>query len=292
MEDGLVLLDKPAGRTSFEALRPVKRALGSGKVGHAGTLDRFATGLLVILTGKLTRLIRVFSDLEKHYVARVHFGTETETLDPEGNITARGEVPSEVALSHVLERFTGDILQVPPVYSAVHVDGGRAYQRARNGEHVEIPSRTASISSMELVRFEPPEAVLDIRCGSGTYVRSLARDLAYELGTVSHLVGLRREAIGTFGVDEAVSPDDFQADRDVHTAEEFVSRLEGVRTCELTPDAVRRVANGVPLTEREFADGPERDGILILLTPEGQVAAAAEKRESQFKYVFVAAGKT
>ncbi len=296
MKNGLVLLDKPAGRTSFEALGPIKRALGTGKVGHAGTLDRFATGLLPVLTGKLTKLIRVFSDQEKHYVARVHFGIETETLDPEGEVTARGELPTEAALSRAVERFTGDVVQVPPTYSAVHVDGGRAYQRARNGEHVEIPSRTVSVSRLKVVQYEPPEAVLDIRCGSGTYVRSLARDLAYELGTVSHLVGLRRHAIGGFSVDNAVSPEDFHGERDVHPVEELVAHIDGVRTETVTRTAAERIANGAPLTSQDFVGGARGDfvvgDVVILLTPEGRVAGAAERQEDRFKYMFVAAGQS
>lgn len=287
MQDGLVLLDKPAGRTSFEALRPVKRGLASGKVGHAGTLDRFATGLLILLTGKLTRLIRVFSGLEKHYVARVRFGVETETLDPEGEVTRRGDVPNEDSLRSVLAAFTGDIVQVPPAYSAVHVNGARAYRLARDGETPDIKPRTVTVHSIDLRSMEGPEAVLDIRCGSGTYVRSLARDIAYELGTVAHLTELRRTAIGDFGVDEAGRPDDFVATRDVIPADRFVPRLPAVRSAALLPESVARVAHGAPLSERDMSGSTSEDGFLVLFTPEGGLAGAAEKKGERYTYLFV-----
>jgi tRNA pseudouridine55 synthase len=290
MHDGLVLLDKPAGRTSFEALSPVKRALGTGKVGHAGTLDRFATGLLLVLTGKLTRLIRVFADTEKRYTARIRFGVETSTLDPEGERTAEGEIPSGERLTEVLGRFIGELQQVPPAYSAVHVDGQRAYQKVRAGRTISLTPRPVSVHSIELVRFEPPEAVVDVRCGSGTYVRSLARDIAYELGTVAHLSGLRRTAIGEFGVDEAVSPDDFQPDRDLEPARLFADRVGGVSRATLRRQSEKRVRNGAPLSEEDFSDGASHDGVVLVMDRDGEVLAAAEKQGRAFKYLFVSAG--
>ena len=290
MQDGLVLLDKPGGRTSFAALSPVKRALGTGKVGHAGTLDRFATGLLVVLTGKLTRLIRVFSEAEKHYTARIRFGEETATLDPEGDRTAEGEVPEKEDLLRVLESFVGELQQVPPAYSAVHVDGQRAYREARSGKTVSLAPRPVLVHSIELLDFEPPEAVVEVRCGSGTYVRSLARDVAYKLGTVSHLSELRRTAIGDFHVDEAVSPDDFQPDRDLEPARLFADRVPGVSRATLRRQSEKRVRNGAPLSEADFTEPPRGEGIVLVMDPQGDVIAAAEQHGRAFKYLFVSAG--
>jgi tRNA pseudouridine55 synthase len=287
MPEGLLLLDKPAGRTSFEALGPVKRALGTGKVGHAGTLDRFATGLLVVLTGKLTRLIRVFSDLDKRYVARVHFGVETETLDPEGAVTARGAVPDADRLREIAGEFVGEIEQVPPAYSAVHVDGRRAYQRVRGGEQVTLDARPVTVRSIEVSEYDPPEAVLEIRCGSGTYVRSLARDIAERLGTVSHVTQLRRTAIGPFGVDEAVSPDEFVATRDMVGASAFADRLHGLQRVTIEDALVGRVAHGAVLSPADAGATALEDGLVLLFTREGQLAAVTEKTGDRMKYVFV-----
>ncbi len=287
MPEGLILLDKPAGRTSFEALGPVKRTLATGKVGHAGTLDRFATGLLVVLTGKLTRLIRVFSDLDKRYVARVHFGVETETLDPEGAVTARGAAPDAGRLREIAGEFVGEIEQVPPAYSAVHVDGRRAYQRVRGGEQVTLDARRVNVRSIEVAEYDPPEAVLDIRCGSGTYVRSLARDIAERLGTVAHVTQLRRTAIGPFSVDEAVSPDEFVATRDVTGASAFADRLEGLQRVTIEDALVARVAHGAALSPADAGATALDDGLVLLFTKDGQLAAVTEKTGDRMKYVFV-----
>ncbi|MFP4372857.1 MAG: tRNA pseudouridine(55) synthase TruB [Spirochaetaceae bacterium] len=292
MPDGLVLIDKPAGRTSFETLGPVKRALGTGKVGHAGTLDRFATGLLVVLAGKLTRLVRVFSDLEKRYVARVYFGVETETLDPEGAVTARGEVPDEARLRRGAAEFVGDIEQVPPAYSAVHVDGRRAYRRVRGGEQVTLSARQVSIRSIDVLEYDPPEAVLDIRCGSGTYVRSLARDIAGRLGTVAHVSQLRRTAIGPFGVDEAVSPDDFAASRDLRAAVSLADRLDGLNRVTIGGEAAARVAHGGALSPADVGAAELEDGLVLLCTEDGRLAAVSEKSGDRMKYVFVSVEQT
>jgi tRNA pseudouridine55 synthase len=287
MPEGLLLLDKPAGRTSFEALGPVKRALASGKVGHAGTLDRFATGLLVVLTGKLTRLIRVFSDLDKRYIARIYFGVETETLDPEGAVTARGPAPDGDRLREIAGEFVGEIEQVPPAYSAVHVDGRRAYQRVRGGEQVTLDARRVNVRSIEVSEYDPPEAVLDIRCGSGTYVRSLARDIAERLGTVAHVTELRRTAIGPFGVDEAVSPDEIVATRDMVDASTFADRLDGLQRVTIEDALVGRVAHGAVLSPADAGASALDDGLVLLFTKDGQLAAVTEKTGDRMKYVFV-----
>lgn len=287
MPDGLVLLDKPAGRTSFEALSPVKRTLETGKVGHAGTLDRFATGLLIVLTGKLTRLNRWFTDLEKHYTARVRFGEETDTLDPEGEVTSRGPVPDEAALRKAVETFVGEIEQVPPAYSAVHVGGARAYERVRRGETLTIEPRRVVVHGVSVRSFRDGEAVLDIRCGSGTYVRSLARDIAHHLGTVAHVRELRRTAIGAFDVDEAVLPDDFVATRDVLAPSAVAEKAPSIGTAVLAPDAVRRVAHGQRIHETDLSTRAGDGEVVLLLTPEGRLAAAVEHGDGGFRYLFV-----
>ncbi|MFP4205916.1 MAG: tRNA pseudouridine(55) synthase TruB [Spirochaetaceae bacterium] len=319
MQDGLVLLDKPAGVTSFEALAPVKRALGKGKVGHAGTLDRFATGLLIALTGKLTRFIRIFSDLQKHYIARIRFGVETATLDPEGEVTARGRAPSRDEVADVLGEFIGELVQVPPTYSAVHVNGRRAYERVRSGENLSLEPRRVNVHAFDLLEFEsaagagragrtgragdgdPDErsrtdgeieatttvdAVVEVRCGSGTYVRSLARDVAQRLGTVAHLAELRRTRIGPFRVEEALSPQAFAAQPEAITPARFAERLPDVATVTVDPRVERRIAHGAPLGPAELGEDVAED-VVLLLTEDGRTAGAAERREGRYRYLFV-----
>jgi tRNA pseudouridine55 synthase len=204
---GFLLLDKSPGRTSFETLGFVKRALGTRRVGHTGTLDKFASGLLVVLAGRAARLNPWVSRLDKTYLGAVLFGTETDTLDPEGAVVARGPVPSLRQLEEALARFRGEILQTPPVYSAIHVEGRRASELARSGESPEMKARPVVVYEIGLVSWEPPLARIRVRCSGGAYVRSLARDIALASGSRAHLVELRRLAVAGFSVEEALPPD-------------------------------------------------------------------------------------
>lgn len=197
---GVIIMKKEPGETSFESLRPVKRALRGQKVGHAGTLDKFASGLMVVLTGEATRLNPLFSGFDKSYVARVRFGSETDTLDPEGEVVATsGHIPTKAEIEEALKRFIGEQDQTPPAYSAVHVRGKRAYQEARKGREVEMPSRRITIYSADLVSWDEPDLVVALHVSKGTYIRSFARDLALSLGSRAHLVNLERTKIGPFG---------------------------------------------------------------------------------------------
>jgi tRNA pseudouridine55 synthase len=203
---GFLLLDKGPGQTSFEALGAVKKALGTGKVGHTGTLDKFASGLLVVLAGRATRLNPWISHRDKTYLGTILFGTETDTLDPEGLVVARGPLPSRQQVEEILPRFRGDILQTPPLYSALHLEGRRASELARSGERPEMQARPVTIHELALVSWEPPLARIRVRCSGGTYIRSLARDLALACGSRSHLAGLRRLAVAGFSVEDALGP--------------------------------------------------------------------------------------
>jgi tRNA pseudouridine55 synthase len=214
---GLALLRKPEGITSFQALYPVKRALPSSKVGHAGTLDRFARGLLVILAGSYSRLAPYVVSGEKLYRGIIAFGSETDTLDPEGEVIATAPVPSREELEGVLSSFRGPILQRPPAYSAVHVEGRRAYQLALEGEEPALKERRIEVFSLELISYENGSALVEVRCSSGTYIRSLARDIAIACGSRAHLRALDRLSIGPFRVEEAVSPDAFDPEDDLRT---------------------------------------------------------------------------
>ena len=204
---GLLLIDKPAGITSHDAVARVRRALGVRKVGHSGTLDPAATGLLLIGVGRATRLLRFLGDLPKAYEGRGVLGVETDTLDAAGTVVRKTAV--EVAdrdLIAAMQRLTGDIEQIPPAYSAVKVGGERLYRAARRGEPVEAAPRRVHVSSFDLVRFESPAFDFQVRCSSGTYVRSLVADVGHELGCGAHLANLRRTAIGPFLVEAATPP--------------------------------------------------------------------------------------
>jgi tRNA pseudouridine55 synthase len=198
MKSGLILLNKKSGITSFDALWDIKRGLGTGKVGHTGTLDKFARGLLAVLAGDALKLSRWFSGCDKKYKGRIHFGAETDTLDPEGNITIQAELPAREKVEKALLEFTGDILQTPPVYSAIHVNGQRASNLARQGRLPEMKKRQISIYKIELLSWQPPFADIFVHCSSGTYIRSLARDIALAAGSRGHLCELLRTQVAGF----------------------------------------------------------------------------------------------
>ena len=212
---GLALLRKPEGITSFQALFPVKRALDSEKVGHAGTLDRFASGLLVVLVGSYSRLAQYVVSGEKLYRGIIGFGSETATLDPEGEVVARAEAPTRVQIEDALPGFRGSIMQRPPAYSAVHVDGKRAYKLAREGKVPELKERQIEIYSLTLISYENDDAFVEVRCSSGTYIRSLARDIALACGSRAHLRSLERLSIGPYKVEDATNPETFDPDADL-----------------------------------------------------------------------------
>ena len=204
---GLVLLDKEAGLSSFAALGALKAALRGEKVGHTGTLDPFATGLLVAVIGSCTRLAPGFTNLDKSYRAVIRFGAETSTLDPEGDIVATSGIPSEAAIRDALPAFSGDIMQAPPAISAVHIDGERAWKRARRGETVLPPARPVRIHDIAIESYDGADLTVTVRCSSGTYIRSLARDLAIACGARASLAALRRLSVGPFRVEDVASED-------------------------------------------------------------------------------------
>ncbi|MDR3275864.1 MAG: tRNA pseudouridine(55) synthase TruB [Treponema sp.] len=203
--DGILLLNKRPGLTSFEALAQIKRALGTGKVGHTGTLDKFASGLLLVLVGRAVKLASWFDYSDKVYEGTIKFGQETDTLDPEGTVVVEAPVPSQEALEAVLPKFWGNIMQAPPVYSAVHVEGRRAHELVRSGEAVVMKERPVTIHSLELLSWEPPLAKIRVRCSKGTYIRSLARDVAMAAGSRGHLVQLCRTVVASFTLAEALN---------------------------------------------------------------------------------------
>jgi tRNA pseudouridine55 synthase len=205
---GVLLLDKAAGKSSFGAIAALRPVLGR-KLGHAGTLDPFATGLLIVLAGRATRLATFLTGLDKRYRAAVRFGVTSTTDDPEGALTETASTIDEDTVRRSLDGFRGAITQIPPAASAVHIDGERAYKRFRRGEEVEMPERAVTVHAIELVSFDAvaQTAELDVRCSTGTYIRALARDLGVAVGTGGYCSALRRTEVGPFSIDAAVACD-------------------------------------------------------------------------------------
>lgn len=204
--DGVILIDKEGGRTSFDVVRQVRRFSGIKKVGHAGTLDPFATGLLIVMLGEGTKLSPYLTVGEKTYQATMRLGVETDTLDLTGEIVKRSKVPElgPRLLKQVALEFVGEVEQVPPQFSAVNYNGRRAYSFAREGIRVDLQKRKVRIHSLEITSIDLPDVAIKVTCSSGTYIRSLAADLGRRLGPGAHLTSLRRLKSGTFDVRDAL----------------------------------------------------------------------------------------
>jgi tRNA pseudouridine55 synthase len=286
----LLILDKPPGMTSFQALDGAKRALATRRVGHTGTLDRFASGLLVALAGPATRLASLVEALDKDYRATIRFGEGTETLDPDSPVTSRGPVPLRAELERVLPEFVGQILQAPPAYSAVHVQGRRAHQLARAGLQPALAPRPVQISRLEVLEFSPPDAVVSISCGRGTYVRALARDLGIRLGTCAHLVALRRTRIGGFRVAEGHPPAELDLSRDLLPVRALFDRCPPLAALELAAPWRARVASGAAPRDDWFEAPPRSDGTFGLFEDGARLAAVAERRDGRWRVTAVFAG--
>lgn len=211
---GLLVIDKPKGMTSHDVVARARRATSIRKIGHAGTLDPMATGVLVLALGQATRLIRYLQEQTKEYVADIQFGIGTDSLDADGTETARIEVEfSREELEGALDPFRGEIKQIPPMVSALKVGGKRLYELAREGEEVEREARPVTVHELDLIDFiigPFPQAVIRVVCSKGTYIRSLADDIAQSLGSRAHLTALRRTRVGEIKVDDGLSLDQLE----------------------------------------------------------------------------------
>ncbi len=271
--NGWIVLDKPLGLGSTQAVAAVKRncreaGLGRVKVGHGGTLDPLATGVLPIALGEATKLAGRMLDASKEYAFTVRFGAETDTLDLEGKVIAESPVrPTLAEVEAVLPRFTGPIEQVPPAYSALMVDGQRAYDRARAGEVVDLKTRSVTIYSLQLSHWDIPndpnqefgELTLAAHVSKGTYIRSLARDIARTLGTVGHVTMLRRTRAGPFSLDSAISLDKLNEVGKGAALERILLPLEAglddIPALDLGPQQANLVRQGRVLTGLPHNDG-------------------------------------
>lgn len=207
--DGIVLLAKKIGLTSFTALTDVKRALDTTKVGHTGTLDSFAQGLLVVCTGRLTRLAGYITAFDKEYNAVLKFGEETDTLEYTGKVIRTSPLPTEKELKKAIEKYIGSYNQLPPLFSSIHVDGKRASELVRKGQEAVLTPRPVTIKKAEIIELKKTDdnkvlyANINFTVSKGTYIRSLARDIANECGSAAQLIGLYRTRVGTFKIEDA-----------------------------------------------------------------------------------------
>jgi tRNA pseudouridine55 synthase len=293
--NGLLGLKKNPGLTSFESLSAVKKALSQGSVGHTGTLDKFASGLLLVLAGSALKLAQWVSGAPKEYEGVIRFGAETETLDPEGKIIAEAQAPPAGEIERVLPFFRGEIMQEPPLYSAIHVNGARAHELARAGKRPEIKKRPVHIYELELLSWEAPLARIRVRCSAGTYIRSLARDIALAAGSRAHLAELVRTRIGGFSLGEAVDPAEGPdvLRSSLRSVDTKVFASLGLPFIAAEEEAVRAMIHGKPLAS-VFKDLPDVP-VLGVFGPspaggEGELAAVLEQKQGRWSYGHVFAG--
>ena len=248
--DGVLNLNKPQGPTSFRAVSKIRRISGVSRAGHGGTLDPFACGVLPVLLGKATRTAEYFLDWSKTYRAQIMLGAETDTLDNTGAVIATAETSKITSkeVEKVIPQFIGDVLQKPPIYSAIKQEGRRLYQMAREGLAPEPASRTVSIYEIKIISFQLPYLTIEVTCGRGTYIRSLARDLGLALESRAHLSKLERTAYGPLSIKDAVSLDDINEERGKETIQESLlpldTGLSHLSKVELTPGETLLVGRG------------------------------------------------
>lgn len=267
--DGVLLLDKPAGITSTRALAKAKRLLGSLKGGHTGTLDPFATGLLPLVFGEATKFSRFLIDARKSYEALLRLGEETETGDTESAVSRRCEArPEPARIDAVLEAFRGGQAQVPPMHSAVRIEGRRLYEYARAGREIERPARRVVIEELAQVGRSGDDLAIRVTCSKGTYIRTLAQDIGRALGCGAHLVGLRRTAVGPFSLAEAATFEELE--RDPGAAAQRLLPTEvlvaGLARFDATPQESDDFVHGRPIRSAGEAEGGE----LAVFAPGGR----------------------
>lgn len=268
--------------TSRAVVDRVVRIAGTGRVGHAGTLDPLATGVLIVCVGWTTRLVPCIQSLRKHYRAEFRLGWTSDTDDVTGTVVEVENAipPDRSVVVAALPAFVGCIRQVPPSHSAVHVGGRRAYQLARSGQTVEIEPRDVEVDRLELVEYDYPRLVLDIECGSGTYVRAIGRDLGERLGCGAAMSGLERRAIGGFEIAQVIALEDLSRDSLATQLLPPLSAVQHLPQIDCPADLLTDLRQGKPLP------GPPRPakvagGLTAIVDPEGHLAALAEFDEER-----------
>ncbi|OCC00473.1 tRNA pseudouridine(55) synthase TruB [Labrys sp. WJW] len=281
--NGWIILDKPVGMTSTQGVSVVKRVFNAKKAGHAGTLDPLASGILPIALGEATKTVPYVMDGRKVYRFTVAWGVETNTDDTEGGPVATSDArPERAEVEALLPRYTGVISQVPPRFSAIKIDGERAYDLAREGEEVELEARNIEVHALRIVEYSREATTFEAECGKGTYVRALARDMGRDLGCYGHVTALRRAVVGTFDEQDAVTPDELRAMKEGAAdlpplAEALLpveTALEALPTLVVSQHDAGRLARGQGVILRG-RDAPVFEGVAAVMSG-GTLVALAE----------------
>lgn len=294
MRDGLVVVDKSPGWTSHDVVAKLRGIYRQKRVGHAGTLDPDATGVLLVGLGRVTRLLRYLQESSKEYCGRIVFGVATDTLDAAGSVLDRMEMAFDRGeLDAACKAFVGDIEQVPPMVSAVKIGGRKLYDLARAGEEIERVARPVHIEELVVEHFEPgpyPEATIRVVCSSGTYIRSLAADIGAALEGCAHLAELRRLRVGGFTVDDALSVEAVEADPDaaVRVPTDAVRDLECV---EVDGERARAVAHGATFAAPALIGDRDGTGPFAVVDDAGALLAVYERRGAGVKPAVVLVGQ-
>ncbi len=259
-ENDVLLIDKPVGKTSFDTISEIRKLLNIKKIGHSGTLDKFASGLLILCTGRATKLTRYFLESDKRYIGTIKLGVSTDTCDIDGKITKEKDVSwlTKEAVYDIQKEFKGEIMQVPPQYSALKIKGKRASDLAREGIEPELPERKVVIKKLKILAFDLDNFLLtiDVVCSKGTYIRALARDIGRFLNTEAHLQSLRRNESGDFKVENAVAIDEFKNYLNGSVLEKkfYYSPQEALShfgTIKVDKKGAFKVLNGAPFKKNE-----------------------------------------
>ena len=269
------MIDKPGGMTSHDVVNRIRRVVGTRRVGHAGTLDPLATGILLACVGRATRLVEYLVGQSKTYVTTVRLGQRTNTYDADGEVVAERPFAhiTHPLISQSLEPFRGTIQQKPPIYSAIKKDGQPLYKLARRGEEVDVPLREVTIYKLSLLAVNLPEIELELTCSSGTYVRSLAHDLGEALGCGGHVASLRRTAVGDFTINQAVSLDDLTRDNVADFLRPMAMAVIHLPRLDLSADEVVDVENGRFVLRQSHHPQAE---LVQAYTPDGRFIGVAK----------------
>ena len=278
--DGIIIVNKPSGYTSHTIVSKIRKALNIKKVGHTGTLDPLATGVLPILLGSGTRLSKYLINHDKEYIATIKLGVKTDTADIEGNIIETADIPtlSEEQIKTVLKSFEGIQYQKPPMYSAIKVNGKKLYEYARKGENIDVQDRKIEIYNIELLKYEAEFIEIKVACSKGTYIRSLCEDIAKKLGTIGTMAKLQRTQVGIFKLKEALEMDDIEDNKKIQdkliTAEELFKNNASIK---LTEQEMSQFLNGVKLARKEV------DGIYRIYDQTGKFVGLGENKDRKLK---------
>ena len=280
---GILLVDKPVGITSHDVVDRIRRAARQQRVGHTGTLDPAATGLLIICLGKATRLSELLTGLDKTYEGTMRLGVTTGSYDLDGEILEEKEIPAltRESIQEICTQFTGHIEQIPPMISAVKIGGERLYKRARKGETIERPPRKVHVQAFDVLEYTPPNAALRVQCASGTYVRALCHDAGQALGCGAALASLRRTQVGKHQIAQAIPLDQLQNEDDV--AQHLIPMGKALDLPHVTANesGCIRIASGTELIPADYETPcPAHEGWIQIKNNEGQLLALGRVQPS------------